>query len=228
MKEIDFLPEWYKSGKRRQTGYRTQYIVLAGIFAVMVVWNFTAVRSISQAKAALAEHTTGRSDLKSASHKFAKIKSQMTKLQKKLEVIQRIDSRIDVASVLGEISFLVNEKIVLSKVWFTAERFTGEAENKKSGGSAVRSAGHNRGKEAMPLGDVRFKVVISGIASDAGDVARLICRLEDSPYFCQVMPSFSQNKEIETRAGAVEKDFQVSEFEIGCYLANYTELATGG
>jgi len=46
MKEIDFLPKWYKSGRRRQISYRTQYVGLAGIFLLMNVRNLAASRSI--------------------------------------------------------------------------------------------------------------------------------------------------------------------------------------
>ena len=99
-------------------------------------------------------------------------------------------------------------------------------------------------EKQMPVGDVRFKIVMRGIAADAGDVAALVCKLEDSPYFCQVVPSFSRNAEVkaanytsgqgsakasEEVPGAREnirepdKSVQVSEFEISCYLANYRE-----
>ena len=96
----------------------------------------------------------------------------------------------------------------------------------------MRLPGASSGK--LP-GDVRFKVEISGIAADAGDVAELICKLEDSPYFCQVYPSFSRNSRI--KAGTVpwlgsdssytaDDSYQISEFEIGCYLANYRQEQT--
>jgi len=61
MKEIDFLPAWYKSGKRRQISYRTQYAGLVGISVVMMVWNFIATHSLSKATAKLAQ-----AELKSA------------------------------------------------------------------------------------------------------------------------------------------------------------------
>jgi len=47
--------------------------------------------------------------------------------------------------------------------------------------------------------------------------------LEDSPYFCQVIPSFSRNRRIRTERRVIGEDYQVSEFEIICYLANYSE-----
>jgi hypothetical protein len=82
-------------------------------------------------------------------------------------------------------------------------------------------------------GDFRFKVVITGMAVDAGCVADLICRLEDSPYFCLVYPSFSKSGQVSGHKDkpAIGKggkqpmeNYQVSEFEINCYLANYRQL----
>ena len=218
MREVDFLPKWYTSGKRRQVSYRTQCVALGGVFVVMMMWSFVTTHSISKATAELAGGTARQAEAESASLEFAAVESEVTRLQKKVKSIEEIDSKIDVASVLAEVSFLRDEKIVLNKVEFGAERFAGK---KPNSGSAVRAArAEFGGKSAQLLGDVRFKVVIGGVAADAGDVAALICKLEDSPYFCQVYPSFSRNRKIKVRAG---EDLQVSEFEISCYLANYRE-----
>jgi len=238
MKEIDFLPEWYKSGKRRQISYRTQYVALAGIFVVMIVWNFITTHSISEAKAELAQMAAGQAEAESASAKYIEVKSKLMSLQKKADSIGKIDSKIDISSVLAELSYLIDEKIVLSKVRFTAEKFAGEQDAKPDAGSVVRVAAIKIGdKETLHIGDVRFKILISGVAADASSVASLICSIEDSPYFCQVIPSFSRNKEIQRTSNSVARDldvkndlsgnresFHVSEFEISCYLANYREL----
>jgi len=245
MKEIDFLPEWYKSGRRRQTGYRTQYVALGGIFAVMVVWNFVTTHSISKAKAQFAQASAGQAQAENASREFAVLKTGIINLQKKAELIKQIDSNIDVASVLAEMSFLIDKKIVISKVEFIAEKFVDKQSPQQGSNSVVRVALPKfTGNQTLPLGDVRFKVVLHGIAADAGDVAALICKLEDSPYFCQVVPLFSRNTEVKvanypslspaadprekTRDAQRDvreagKSIQVSEFEISCYLANYYE-----
>ena len=224
MKEIDFLPKWYKSGRRWQISYRTQVVGLGGIFAVMMVWNFVATHSISKATTALAQAESKATVTQSALQEVARVKSEVAQLQKKAKSIEEIDSKIDVASVLAEISFLIDKKIVLSKVEFKAEKFGGQQKGKRNSSSSVKAAGRNfAGKEALPLGDVRFKVVISGVAADASDVAELLCRLEDSPYFRLVYPSFSRNREIKTRTNLSRENFPVSEFEISCYLANYNE-----
>lgn len=222
MKEIDFLPEWYKSGRRQQISYRTQCVALGGIFAVMMVWNFVTSYSISKTEAGLIQEASRQTEAKSASQEFAGIKNRLTRLQRKASILEEIDSKIDVTNVLAEMSFLIDEKIILSEVEFSAEKFVDGRESKLRSGSTVRAAWGNSGnKEAAMPCDVRFKVVISGIAADARDVAELICRLEDSPYFRLVYPSFSRNKKIKAGPEFAGKSYQVSEFEISCYLANY-------
>jgi hypothetical protein len=62
MREIDFLPKWYTSGRRRQISYRTQCVALGGVFVVMMVWNFVAAHSISKATAKLADGTARQAD----------------------------------------------------------------------------------------------------------------------------------------------------------------------
>ncbi|GAF86821.1 unnamed protein product, partial [marine sediment metagenome] len=180
--------------------------------------------SVSKATAAVAVEAARQAEAKSVSREFAKIKSQVAELQKKAKSIEEIDSKIRVGNVLAEMSFLIDEKIVLGKVEFKAEKFADKQLSKANVGSAVRVArARFGGKNAPLLGDVRFKVVINGVAADASDVAKLICKLEDSPYFCQVIPSFSRNKKIKVGMSLAKEDLQVTEFEISCYLANYRQ-----
>jgi Tfp pilus assembly protein PilN len=250
MKEIDFLPEWYKSDKRRQVSYRTQYIAISSVFAVMMLWGFISTRSISKARAQIAQLTTKQTQAEIVSAKYAGIEDEIKALRKKAESIEEIDSKINVASVLAEMSFLIDERIVLKKLEFVAEKFENGQEKKSSSvDNVVRVVQSNMGnKKALPLGNVRFKVIIIGIAADTNDVAALMCKLEDSPYFCQVVLSYSRgneeigmervssskagvnvaqenehNKNLVSETGTQGK-IQVNEFEINCYLANYSEL----
>jgi hypothetical protein len=223
MKEIDFLPQWYKSDRRRQFSYRTQYVALVGIFMVMVMWNFITARSISKAGAELTRMQASQAEAESASVKLARVKGELADARKKMKSMEEIDSGIDVAGVLAEMSFLIDERIVLGKVQFIAERFEDKQQATPDGDFAVRVAGSAiRAKDLLPLGDVRFKVVISGVAADAGDAAALVCGLEDSPYFCNVIPVFLRSRQIRNVSESADV-FRVSEFEISCYLANYRQ-----
>ncbi len=224
MKEIDFLPEWYRSGRRRQISYRTQYIALGGIFVVMMAWNLIAGGSISRAAAELSRQKSQETAAERITQKTATIKQQIAELEKRAKVLDRIDSRIDVASVLAEMSFLMGERIVLSKLEFSAEKFAGRTAGRAGGVLPVRAGGRGSSrKKGTWLGDVRFKVVMNGIAVNGSDVAELICKLEDSAYFSQVIPSFSRNTTVRTEGRPAEGELQVTEFEMSCYLANYEQ-----
>jgi Tfp pilus assembly protein PilN len=187
-----------------------------------MTWNFTTTHSISKAKAEIAQAESEQAQAQSVSREFNRIKGEIALLQKKNRTLEKADSKIDVASVLAEISFLIDERIVLNTVEFKAERFAEEDRTEASSGSTVVTANTRlRRMGSLPLGNVRFKVVISGVATDAGDVAKLICKLEDSPYFFHVIPSFSRTREIKIASGSTGKIHHVSEFEIRCELANY-------
>ena len=235
MKDIDFLPEWYKSDIRREVSYRTQYMALGGVFLVMAVWSLTTTRSISKARAEFIDMSATHTQAERVSAELAGVENKLRSLQKKFESTRRIDSKIDVASVLAEMGFLVDETIVFNKVEFVAEKFPDKQPDKTSARTAavlraVRvKAG---GKKQLPLDHVRFKVVIAGVAASAGRVATLICKLEDSPYFCQIVLSFSRSAEVKAErtpsisGGKLDTgaSIPVSEFEIQCYLANYRTL----
>ena len=213
MKEIDLLPEWYKSSRRRQIGYWAQYTVLGVVFAVIVVWSLVGFISISKTKKEIASLEPKVIESRQVSEEFRELESEIERLEQKANVIARIDSRIDVARVLAELSFLVDEKIVLSKVSFSSEKIS-DVKSKKKGGSS-KSA-----KDKF-VGNVRFKIVLNGVATGAGNVAELTRGLEQSPYFSGVIPLYYRNKNIKAVAKLADEYHQVSEFELSCYLANY-------
>jgi len=223
MREIDFLPEWYRSSKRRQDSYRLQYAILGGAFMVMLIWNFIVIGSISRAQAKLAAIRDGVTKAENISNEYKVTSEQKDALQKKADILSGVDSKINIASILGEISFLVGDRIALSRVEFAADDFSNKG-GSRSGGSRIRAArGKGRAKTGEFSGDIRFKVVINGIASDSGDVAGFICRMEESPYFRRVHPGYSRNRKIKPSHGKASETMMLSEFQISCYLANYTE-----
>ncbi len=247
MKEIDFLPDWYKTGQKRQVNCRTQCIVLGGVFLVMAVWSLVTARSISNVKAGLAQMTPQLDQAEKASAELVAIKTELNGLRSRIQSIAEIDSKIDVASVLAEMSALTGKMIVLGKIEFIAEKPARSQDNEQSARpiAVVRVAQAQLGKtNDLPLGHVRFRISITGIAADAGEVAAFISRLEESPYFRQVVLSFSRNGQVgnentvsprdvdvsrpiedsERRLGTAGVKLQVSEFQINCYLGNYREL----
>jgi Tfp pilus assembly protein PilN len=242
MKDIDFLPEWYKSGRRRQISYRTQCYVLGGIFVVMIVWNFVTSYSTSKANAQVLDMTTRQKQVEKVSAKLIELKKEMSLYHKRESLVEKIDPKIDIASVLAELSYLVDERIVLSNIELISEKIA-EDEPSQQANAVIRAVQSNFNTNMdLHLGNVRFKVLLAGVAGDAGDVAGLICKLENSPYFSQVVLSFSKNTDLKKESvnypndqttpvsttdlkgdSGSEGKIQVSKFQISCYLANYQE-----
>jgi hypothetical protein len=214
MKEIDFIPQWYKAGRKRQVSYRRQYSVMGIVVAIMLIWSFVGNHTISRANAELNTIEASLHENAAVLEEYSSLENQILTLKEKADLLNSIDDKIDLPAVLGEISYLVSEKIVLSKVEFKNELFgdpkTVQRTSRVTFGSSAKS-----GNNPMPTQHTRFKVVIAGLAADPSDVASLIARLEGSQYFARIIPGFSKNKTV--------KDHLVTEFEIGCYLANYVE-----
>jgi len=209
MKEIDFLPEWYKESRRRQVHMRRQYAALALIFLGMMTYNLTATHKTAQATAELARFEEQRVRAENMLNEFNVTAKALSDVQTKADLINRIDSKIDV-------------------------------EGSALGGLGVRTADQGASAaKGVSLGDVRFKIILAGVAATPADVAALVCRLDDSAYFREVYPSYSRttavsvparNTRVQTAAPggnpAAQKTetIETSEFEITCYLANYEEI----
>ncbi len=221
MKDIDLLPEWYTSGKRKQQSLHSQYVVLGVVVVVMIVWNFIAAGSLSSARAQLDKDKRECVQAQAVLEQAQQMTDRIENLKKKAKLLDDINSRIDIAGVLSEMSFLVDGKIVLSDVSFEAGKFA-TGKDKSFSASGIRVAGSaSRKGNAEYFGDVRFAVTLRGIADQTSDVGKFVRRLEESDYFRDVSLAFSRSKNIRIAAGPSNDQRQVSEFEISCYLANY-------
>lgn len=240
MKEIDFLPEWYKEGKRRRVRTRWQCIALSVVFLAMIAYNTIAGHRITAATAALDRLDEQRTQAESVMHEYEVLNKELSEYQAEIQSLERMDSRIEPAAVLAEISHIIGPHIVLSRLEFIADPVEAPEKGSKRSRSSVRAASTKRsGKEQGPLGDVRFRVVLAGVAASPEKVGELVCRLEASSFFRNVYSSGFRNSNIEVPVARVpevtgtkskkpaaeaRETLQVSEFEITCYLANYEEI----
>ena len=243
MKEIDFLPEWYKNGIRRQVNYRVQYIILSGVFAVMMVWNFVSAGSVSKARAKYTQMENLQVQSGDASKELEEYKNEIALLHEQEKILDSIDSNINISNILAELSFLVDETIVLSKVELISEAIIDKQDNENiSQSMSVVRTSIPGDKSRKLLGNVRFRILIEGVAANGSDVAVLLCKLEDSEYFNHVNMLYTRDSVVKNSVksqGNVQQetfgelinnqnntskeDISVSEFEINCYLSNYIE-----
>jgi len=239
VREIDFLPEWYRTRKRHQRHVRRQYMILTVAFLVMMGYNLTSMHRITRASGELARSERARVAAQNVIDEFNTVTAALNRVRVKADVIERVDSRIDVAAVLAEMSHIIGETVVLSRVEFVAAPFEEKDNVLPASAAGVRPADNktDTGGDALQS-HVRFRILLTGVAVSPADVAALVCRLDDSPYFQRVHTSFWRSGKLQLSApaapgagklaeNATERpggSLDVTEFEIVCDLGNYKEM----
>jgi hypothetical protein len=237
VKELDFLPQWYKEDRCRHVHVRRQYIALVAVFVAMMIFNLTEIQRAGKAAARAAGLESQRTGAEAVVHEFDLLSKEFNELKTRAKLVEQMDSRVDIAALLAEMSHIIGDSVVLRKLEILAEPFGRPEEKEQTKGSAVRLAGRAAGAEkGPPLGRVKFRIVLTGVAAHPADVPDLVCKLEDSPYFQRVQPSFygSARAQAGTRPAPGPQEPaataktqgapSLTEFEIVCYLANYKDV----
>ncbi len=208
MKEIDFLPEWYKQGCLQQKKHRDFYIALGLIVFIMAAWSIFANGRVAIVKARNTTLRNSKLIQERSETEYNQAENEHQKLKSRYEILDSVKSHIVVSNVIAELTHLLDSGIVLKKLEIKAEPFS--EQGGRTGVKVISVAG---GQPAPFERKTRFRITLTGLAADAAQVARVINRLEQSDYFFRIVPGFSRNTTI--------GQYQASEFEITCYLANY-------
>jgi hypothetical protein len=215
---------------------RKQYIALVAVFLMMMTFNLTALHRATRVAADVSRYEEQRTRAEAIVHEFDLVTRELNQTKAKADLVRRIDTQIDVAPILAEISHIVEESVVLSKIEFVAEPVSRPADPGRAKGPSVRSARTGDSQREPPMGESTLRVVVAGVAAQPSHVADLVCRLDESAYFDQVRPSFYGRTKIPIgspggapgKAGASAADasgmLDVTAFEISCTLANYEEV----
>ncbi|MHC4524251.1 MAG: PilN domain-containing protein [Planctomycetota bacterium] len=214
MKEIDFIPEWYKADRVRKRRYAHQYTTIAVIFAIMMVWSFVVGHHVKYVSAEVEDIQASFAKGKEQVQHTLNLQSEIDLMEQKAVLLDKITSRTKMTAILGELSYLIQKNIILSKLSLVNEPIEKLKEESHVSGAVVQ-IGNSRQQQnsVIPSSPSRLKVTLTGIAATPNDVASLMSRLEQAEYFQQVAPVFSRPEKI--------KDRDVTEFEIRCYVADY-------
>lgn len=214
MKDIDFLPEWYKETRRCQSSVQRQYLALGGLFLVMVVWNALAMRSISLASAELAAAEPQRTEAERVCYEFDHLVQQLIDRRQELAGHQDMECRVDVASVLAELSAVIDDRVALESLSVVSEPVAaGSASGPRSGAPAVDPLAGTRG---------RIQIVMKGLAQDPPAAAALLKAMEASAYFTHVTLVVSRDLDLTDPQALTAADGETPghglAFEIRCLL----------
>ena len=217
MKEIDFIPEWYREGRKRKRCCIRRYTLMAVMFALMMMWGAVINGHIAQVSAEVEEIQTSFQKTRMQGERAIQLKNQITEMRERTMLLDKIESRTKMTAILGELSHLINENVMLSKLSLQNEVIP-NPDREGAAAAVVYTGGFQRSSQddVLPLSSFHCKVVLTGIAASPADAAMLISRLEKADYFNQVSLVFSRPREFE--------DKDVTEFEIRCYVADYQHL----
>ena len=213
MKEIDFLPEWYKAGKRLKASYRRQYLVVAGVMLAMLVWGLSTSYSVSAARGQVSIIKESLAINGPIGKRCGEYQLKIEDLKEQKKILDKLGQHTTMSSIMAELSYLCDDRIRIDKFTVVSESFR-ESMTGKAKVSVRISSGATDGEPDLLELDLRMKVNISGLASDSSGVGSLISKLEQSDYFCHIVPGYSRPKAV--------GDKDVTEFEISFYVANYT------
>ncbi len=219
MKEIELLPQWYKINKKQHNALCFQYAALGAILLLMAIWSLIINASAKREQATLASLEERRASTEKIIAEYSDLSRQVEQLKVNKAMIEQVNSNIDISRVLAELSYLINKNILIDKLSFTAEKIVKTRNKPQINQNAVISQA-----DIQTLsGPVRFVIRMAGFASDSQKVADLICNLEDSPYFCQAAPLYTDNKNPRNKNIFSGSQSQVAGFDIGCFLDNYQD-----
>ncbi len=212
MKDINFLPNWFMAGQADKQSRRRQCIAIIGLFIVLTVWSFVTGSGLATAHARLKTLRDAGQNRTQAAIQYEQASAKLAELKKQQKLLQLAEGRIVPSAILAELSRLISQRIVISEMSVEPEVYTGNAKIETKRRAKTVSAG----KQEQQY--FRYRLKITGLAAEPALVAQLLRNLENSEYFCQVVPKFSLGRSI--------NGIDATEFEINCYLANYIEKQT--
>lgn len=212
MKELDFLPQWYRADRQRKQCRYRHYVLFALVVALVAGWSFIIGRSVSSLQAETRQVESILHEGQKTIQQALEMEMEIEHLSQQADILAALTPRTAISAVLGELSQRVSENIIFSRVLWVQEPL---ADKQTSASSAVRigAAKPDESVSLLPDGPQGTRVTLTGIAAGGAEVAQLIDRLETSGYFKNVSPGFSRAKKI--------GDKEVAEFEITCRVADY-------
>lgn len=221
MKEIDFIPEWYKANQNRRRSYHRQYILLAILFAMMVIWSFVIGQQVERVRADVKDIQAMFDRGEQKVSEGMQLESETASLQRQMSILDAVTPRTKMSPIVAELSWVIGDDIVLSRLSLKYETIQSAQTKDAASAGIVRigsSAQPKNTSGVIPEPEC-LRITLTGIAAKGEDAAMLISRLEESRYFEQVSPVFTRAKKV--------KNCEVTEFEIRCYLADYKIQKTG-
>jgi len=118
MKEIDFIPEWYKAGRSRKRRYVRQCTGMGILFMAMVTWSFVMGRYVEHAHAEVEGIQGVLEQGQVRVEQSLELERQIADIKEKLQMLNSVAPRTPISALIGEVSYLAGGNIILNRLSF--------------------------------------------------------------------------------------------------------------
>ena len=193
MREIDFVPQWYRASQRRRRDLTVRVSCLCVLTAAMVAWsvrNLAVVRAAEADLAALQECCRSQG---MSLDQHAALKRRLGELNERRALLRTLRGGVRVEQVFAELSHLMPEAMAL----------TAAVLNQHDRVELIDRDGRwQRDRETTP-----GLMEINGLAASHVQVGSLLAALDRSSCFRKVEMKYSKPV---VRAGREARDFRLA------------------
>lgn len=198
MRELEFLPDWYRNVCRRRAWVIAQAWGTAGLVVVLLIWaciaQFQAMRAQNEQKHVAAQVAKSQKDV----DEIRLLQLEKTTWSERGEVMAKVGLSVESTRLLQTIAESAPATIALTSFNLQTEE---KVEVPRSG-AAARAM-----KDRTPTMDRKLKVRLTGFAPSDAEVWDLVAKLTQYPFFEDVQPTKTTESDYE---GRIVKEFEIS------------------
>lgn len=198
MREIEFLPQWYTTVRRRKLAVTIQIWSTVVLAIVMLVWTGVSRFRVLTAQNELASL---RHDMANTQQELSRLDA-MTQIKRRWseqgEVLSKIGVSVESTRLLGLIAQSTPESISLIGMSL-------QTEEKIDAAKTLINARATRDKE--PAVDRKLRVKLQGVAPSNAEVADMMTRLAANNFLEDVSMGYTRDSD---QSGRLVREFEVT------------------
>lgn len=194
MREIDFLPAWYRVSQRRRRDLAVRITCLCVLVGAMIAWSAMNIAVVRAAEADLAVVHASYELQGEALEQLAALGSRLTELKERQALWRTVRSGARADQILAELSRLMPQAMMLTRVSLKQDERLPSVTGRNETTSATAA-------------DLMGHLEIEGIAASNAEVGSLHTALVRSPCFEDVQMMYARPV---IRAGRQGREFRLS------------------
>jgi Tfp pilus assembly protein PilN len=203
MREVDFIPGWYRASRQRKRDLVIRAAFLGVLAVEMVLVSVGSYVQRAAARENLAELETSFKGQAEVITSLSQLVLRLEELREKRQLLSDVAGGAPVHGVLAELSRLMPEATALTRVGLVQSRRIGAAGRQQEG---------DAGKDAAQPDDEGTLEITGWAASDV-HVGSLMTNLAESPLFSDVRLRYSKPVAVNDR--------EVRTFQLTCELPQF-------